>query len=83
MDTSPKNALTERAWKDTVRALGQEISTLLSFVFLIEEEGPQPRLVNLVFSRKTGFFECSHLFIDKPMVITEPAVESAQLLGLS
>ena len=86
-----RNTLTKRAWKDTVQAPGQEISrisrytlnlvTLLSFVFLIKEEGPQPRLVILVFSRKTGVFECSHLFIDKPMVITEPAVESAQLLG--
>ena len=28
------------------------------------------------------FFECEHLFIDKPMVITEPAVASARLLGL-
>ena len=59
-----RNTLTKRAWKDTVQAPGQEISrisrytlnlvTLLSFVFLIEEEGPQPRLVILVFSRKTG-----------------------------
>ena len=87
-----RNALTERAWKDTGQALGQEISrisrytlhlvSLLSFVFLIEEECPQPRLVNLVFSRKNGFFECSHLFIDKPTVITVPAVESTHLLGL-
>ena len=31
------------------------------------------------FSRQTVFFECEHLFIDKPMVTTEPAVASARL----
>ena len=32
----------------------------------------------------TWFFECVHLFINKPkMVITEPAVPSARLLGLT
>ena len=36
-------------------------------------------LVNLVSSRQTGFIECEHLFIDKPMVIKEPAVASARL----
>ena len=30
------------------------------------------RLVNLVFSRQTSFFECEHPFTDKPMVISEP-----------
>ena len=30
-------------------------------------------LLNLVPSRQTGFFECKHPFIDKPMVLTEPA----------
>ena len=41
------------------------------------------RLASLVLSRQTVFlFECEHPFIDKPMVITEPAVPSAQLLGL-
>ena len=40
------------------------------------------RLVNLVFSRQTGFFECEHPFFDKPMAITEPAVASARLVGL-
>ena len=39
-------------------------------------------LVNLVFSRQTGFFKCAHLFVDKPMVINEPTVASARLLGL-
>ena len=40
-------------------------------------------LFNLVFSCQTGgfflflFFMCAHLFIDKPMVITEPAVAEA------
>ena len=28
------------------------------------------------------FFECEHSFIDKPMVITEPVVPSARLLGI-
>ena len=28
-----------------------------------------------------GFFECKHSFTNKPMVITEPAVSSSQLLG--
>jgi len=39
-------------------------------------------LVNLVLSRQTGFFECEHPFIDKPMVITKPAVASTRLSGL-
>ena len=39
-------------------------------------------LVNLVFSHQTGSFECEHLFIDKPMVQTEPAKANSQLLGL-
>ena len=39
-------------------------------------------LVNLVFSHQTGSFECEHLFIDKPMVPTEPAKANSQLLGL-
>ena len=29
-----------------------------------------------------SFSECEHPFIDKPMAITEPAVQSARLLGL-
>ena len=40
------------------------------------------RLVNRILSCHTGFFNCEHLFIDKPMVITESSVPSAQLLGL-
>ena len=39
-------------------------------------------LVNLLLSRQTGIFECKHPFIDKPMVMTEPTVASAWLLGL-
>ena len=39
--------------------------------------------VNLVFFCLSGLFEFEHLFIDKPMVITEPAVASTGLLGLS
>ena len=39
--------------------------------------------VNLVFFCLSGLFECEHLCIDKPMVITEPAVASTGLLGLS
>ena len=39
--------------------------------------------VNLVFFCLSSLFECEHLFIDKPMVITEPAVASTGLLGLS
>ena len=34
------------------------------------------------FPRQTGFIECEHPFIDKPMVINEPAVASAWFLGL-
>ena len=37
------------------------------------------RLVNLVFSPQTGFFECEHPFIDKPMIITEVTVPSTRL----
>ena len=40
------------------------------------------RLVSRILSCHTGFFNCEHLFIDKPMVITESSVPSAQLLGL-
>ena len=43
---------------------------------------PTSRLVNRILSCHTGFFNCEHLFIDKPMVITESSVPSAQLLGL-
>ena len=39
-------------------------------------------LVNLVFPRQTGFFKPEHPFIDKPIVITEPAVQSAWVLGM-
>ena len=39
-------------------------------------------LVNLVFSRQTVFFDYVHVLIDKPMVITEPAVASTRLLDL-
>ena len=39
-------------------------------------------LVNLVLSRQTGFIECEHPLIDKPKVITEPAVARARMLGL-
>ena len=39
-------------------------------------------LVNLVFSCKTVFiFECEHLFFDKTIVISEPAVASPRPLG--
>ena len=39
-------------------------------------------LVNFLLSRQTSFSECEPLFIDKPVVITEPHVASARLLGL-
>ena len=39
-----------------------------------DAESQTSRLANLVFSRQTSFFECEHLFFDKPMVITEPAI---------
>ena len=34
------------------------------------------------FLSSNCFFECEHPFIDKPMVVTEPAVASAWLIGL-
>ena len=34
------------------------------------------------FLLSNWFFECEHLFIGKPMVITKPAVPRARLLGL-
>ena len=34
------------------------------------------RLLNLILSRQTGFFEFEHPFIDKPMVIIKPAIAS-------
>ena len=45
-------------------------------------EAQTSRLVNLVLSCQTGFFECEHPFIEKPMVITELAVASTRLSGL-
>ena len=39
-------------------------------------------VVNLVFPLQTGFFDCEHPLIDKPMTINEPAVANTQLLGL-
>ena len=36
-------------------------------------------LLNLVFSRQTGLFQCEHPLIDKPMVIAEHPVSSARL----
>ena len=39
-------------------------------------------VVNLVLSRQTGYFESEHPSIDKPMIIAEPAVPGARLLGL-
>ena len=39
-------------------------------------------LANLVLSCQTGFFECQHPFIDKPMVIIEPAVAGTRLIDL-
>jgi len=39
-------------------------------------------LVNYFLSCQTGFFKSKHLFIDKPMVKTEPAVSGTWLLGL-
>ena len=56
----------------------------LPFAFLSDEVAAAQTsgLVNLVFSRQTGFFECEHPFIDKPMVITEPAVPITRLFGL-
>ena len=62
---------------------GREKEALLESLQAFEVAASRtPGLVNLVFSRQTGFFECKHPFVDKPMVITEPAVASAQLLGL-
>ena len=47
---------------------------------------PQPKLLDesIVFSliKRFFFFVCELLLIDKPMVTSEPAVTSAQLLGL-
>ena len=47
---------------------------------------PQPKLLDesIVFSliKLFFFFVCELLLIDKPMVTSEPAVTSAQLLGL-
>ena len=34
------------------------------------------------FSRQTGLLECEHPLTDKPMVIAEPTVPSARLVGL-
>ena len=36
-------------------------------------------LVNLVFYRQTGFLQCGHPLIDKPVVVTEPIVISTRL----
>ena len=39
------------------------------------------RLVNLVFSRQTGFFECKHPFTDKPMVINQARCSKGTAIG--
>ena len=67
------------------------------FVFLIEEEkrrlylngvkplrSPSPNFWTSQsrFFASNWFFECEHLFINKSIVITEPAVASTRLLGL-
>ena len=39
-------------------------------------------LISLVFSYQTSVFQCEHLFTDKPISITEPAIPSTQLIGL-
>jgi len=39
-------------------------------------------LISLVFSYQTSVFQCEHLFTDKPMIITEPAIPSTQLIDL-
>lgn len=58
------------------------------FVFLSEEDkrrlclnhiAQTAGLINLVLFRQTSIFECEHPFIDKPMVITEPAVTSTRV----
>lgn len=58
------------------------------FVFLSEEDkrrlclnriAQTAGLINLVLFRQTSIFECEHPFIDKPMVITEPAVKSTRV----
>ena len=39
-------------------------------------------LLNLVYSRQTGLFECKYPLIDKSMIIAEPTVSGARLLDL-
>ena len=80
------------------RKRGSTLRAELHFVFLRGEEkrtlclnpvnplrSSKPKLLDqsILFSLlKLFFFEREHPFIDKPIVITEPAVPSAQLLGL-
>ena len=65
-----------KAWWEEKEALPESRQTF-------EVAGAQTsELFNLVLSRQTGLFECKLLFIDKPMVITNPAVASTQLLGM-
>ena len=65
-----------KAWWEEKEALPESRQTF-------EVAGAQTsELVNLVLSRQTGLFEYKLLFIDKPMVITKPAVASTQLLGI-
>jgi len=71
---------------NTLRAEPDVLSSVKRRLYLTQvwdRRSPNSGLVNLVLSRQTVFFfECEHPFIDKPMVITEPAVPSTQLLGL-
>ena len=49
-----------------------------------EKEAPPEscHVFDVIFwARQTGFFKCEHPFIDKPMVITEPAVRKYQAHG--
>ena len=51
----------------------QVYSSASTRYFLNRCSQPSP-LINLVLSRQTGFFECEHPFIDKPIVwLTKPA----------
>ena len=59
--------LSEKSWEKTTLPESRQTFELRQPKLLDE-------LVNLVFSRQSGFFECEHPFIDKPTVITEPTV---------
>ena len=85
VETADQSIILQGANKRTLRGLlggGGEAALPESRQTFEVAAAQTSALVNHVFLVKLVSFECELLFIDKPMVTSEPAVPSAQLLGL-